>query len=95
MEASTPVDARQVVYLDDEETSASYRYVTMGRGAPALTNHQHDGLLLPLSDSTSVMTSMMELMAHGDRDQGMPNSPLVENLLSVMIRIRDSGSGMS
>ena len=95
MEASTPVDARQVVYLDDEETSASYRYVTMGRGAPALTNHQHDGLLLPLSDSTSVMTSMMELMAHGDRDQGMPNSPLVENLLSVMIRIRDSGSSMS
>lgn len=36
------------------------------------------------------MTALMELMAHGDSEPTMPNSPLVENLLHVMLLIRDT-----
>lgn len=89
-EAASPVSSQQVVYLDDEETSATYRYISLDVGTPALQNTQHDMVFTPLSDMVGVMTAMIEMMAQGDSEPTMPNSPLVENLLNVMGRVRDT-----
>lgn len=37
--AASPVtDLRHAIFLDEEETSAAYRYITIGRGTPAIRN---------------------------------------------------------
>ncbi|KAF9696745.1 hypothetical protein EKO04_005701 [Ascochyta lentis] len=89
-ETGTPKTLQHVVYLDDEETSATYRYVSLNMGTPALHNPGYDTSVVPLSDLTGVMTVIIDLMGRGDGEATMPNSPLVENLLNVMRRIRDT-----
>lgn len=80
----------QAIYLDDEETSATYRYISMGRGVAKIHDPYCERAVIPLSDLKGVMAVMMELMAHGDSEPTLPNSPLVENMLLVMARIRDT-----
>ncbi|KAJ4989590.1 C6 transcription factor [Stagonosporopsis vannaccii] len=89
--AASPVtDVRRAVYLDDEETSATYRYITMDRGIAAIRNSKPEPHVVLLSDLKSTITAMMELLAHGDSEPALPNSPLVEKLLHVMLHIRDA-----
>jgi hypothetical protein len=88
--ASAVTGLRHAIYLDDEETSASYRYITMGRGKAAIRKSEGEPPVVLLSDLKGTMTAVMELMAHGDSEPTMPNSPLVETLLHVMLHIRDT-----
>ncbi|KAF1350338.1 hypothetical protein EJ07DRAFT_184318 [Lizonia empirigonia] len=83
-ETASSKNSQPVVYLDDDETSATYRYISLDIGTPALHNPRHDAPLTPLSDISGVMTIIIEMMAQGDGEPTMPNSPLVENLLNVM-----------
>lgn len=89
-ETTSLKNSQPVVCLDDDETSATYRYISLDIGTPALHNPQYDAPLTPLSDIAGVMTIIIEMMAQGDGEPTMPNSPLVENLLNVMGRLRDT-----
>jgi hypothetical protein len=91
---SLPVAPRQAVYLDREETSATYRYISLDRGTPVLHDPRQGAELVALRDSRTVMALMMTLMAQGDGEPTMLNSPLVENLLHVMGRVKDA-TGMA
>ncbi|KZM28620.1 DNA binding [Ascochyta rabiei] len=86
----TAINLQQVVHVDDEETLGTYRYTSLGVGTPVMHNHGYDAPLVPLSDLTDVMSVMIDIMGQGDSDPLMPNSPLVENLLNTMRRIRDT-----
>ncbi|KAF2111901.1 hypothetical protein BDV96DRAFT_581966 [Lophiotrema nucula] len=81
---------QQVVHLDDEETAATYRFISSARGVPSLRGNQPSSSVTFLSDLTAVMTVIMEAMEQGDRDSAMPKSPLVENLLNVMGRLKET-----
>jgi hypothetical protein len=89
-DAGHAADLSQVVYLDDEETSATYRYITLARGTPGLHDCRPDRWPVPLDDLTGVMNAMMQLMDRSDGEPSTPNSPMVENLLNMMGRIRDT-----
>ncbi|EAT85333.1 hypothetical protein HBI56_072050 [Parastagonospora nodorum] len=87
-----PQAPQQVICLDDEETTATYRYISLGRGIPALHGNRPNMPLTQLDDLAVVMSTIMGIMAKGDCDSSMPNSPLVENLLNVMGRLRDTAT---
>jgi hypothetical protein len=90
-QAASPIaDLRHAIHLDEDETSATYRYITMGRGVPAIRHSNAETTVVLLSNLRGTMTAVMELMALGDSEPTMPNSPLVENLLHVMLHIRDT-----
>ncbi|KAF2684642.1 hypothetical protein K458DRAFT_34491 [Lentithecium fluviatile CBS 122367] len=82
---------QQVVCLDDEETTATYRYLTLNRGIPALRDLRPNTPYTQLNDPTAVMALIIDIMEKGDGEPSMPNSPLVENLLNVMRRFRETG----
>ncbi|KAL1595319.1 hypothetical protein SLS60_010010 [Paraconiothyrium brasiliense] len=87
------VPPQQAVWLDDEETAGTYRYISFNHGIPTLHRSQPDMAPLQLDDAPAVMTFMIETMKRGDGEPFRPNSPLVENLIGVMERLRDTKIG--
>ncbi|KAJ4347341.1 uncharacterized protein N0V89_011282 [Didymosphaeria variabile] len=90
---SLVVPPQQAVWLDDEETAATYRYISFNHGMPTLHGSRADMAPIQLDDAPGIMTTMIETMKRGDGEPFRPNSPLVENLLSVMERLRDTKIG--
>ncbi|KAF2798430.1 hypothetical protein K505DRAFT_414368 [Melanomma pulvis-pyrius CBS 109.77] len=90
MGTSPPLTPHEVVCLDDDETAATYRYISLDWGVPALHGNNPDMPPTQLSDSRAVMTDIIETMRQRDSEPLTPNSPLVENLLNVMERLRDT-----
>lgn len=81
------------IWLDGEETTETYRYISLGIGVPSLKGAQQGKLPAQLDDSTAVMNIIIDTLRQGDSEPPQPNSPLVENLILIMQRIRDMPFG--
>jgi hypothetical protein len=88
-----PLMPHQIVWLDDEETAATYRYISLDKGIPALHGVRPELPTAQLNDPKNIMEVIIETMRRGDSEPLRPNSPLVENLISIMERLRDMKFG--
>ncbi|KAM3065720.1 hypothetical protein ACMFMG_011423 [Clarireedia jacksonii] len=88
-----PDTLNQTIWLDDEETGVTCRYISLGRGIPALHGIRPEMQAAPLDDPTAIMEVIIEIMRQGDSEPLRPNSPLVENLISIMVRLKDMKFG--
>ena len=91
--ASSPHLLSQTIWLDGEETAATYRYISLGIGSPGVQGIQQREAPARLSDLAAIMDVIIDTMSRGDREPLRPNSPLVENLISIMERLRDMTPG--
>ncbi|KAJ6193592.1 putative C6 transcription factor RegA [Bipolaris maydis] len=83
----------QIIWLDGEETAATYRYISLGIGNPGLQGtHQHRAPAR-LNDLSAIMDVIIETMSNHDREPLRPNPPLVENLISIMERLKNMTLG--
>ena len=89
MESASNQAGDQVVWLDGEETSAAYRYISLGIGIPGLQSAGPSAQSARLNNPTTIMDIIIDTMRQGDREPLRPNSPLVENLITIMERLRD------
>lgn len=83
----------QNIWLDSEETTETYRYISLGMGIPILQGVSQDTPPAQLTDPAAIMSVIIQNLRQGDSEPLRPNSPLVENLISIMQRLRDTTMG--
>ncbi|KAH8682857.1 hypothetical protein BGZ60DRAFT_398838 [Tricladium varicosporioides] len=83
-----PITPSQIVWLDDEETSATYRYISLGAGVPALQGVGPDMPPAQLHNPKAIMDVIIEIVRPSHRDPSQPGSLLTENLVAIMERLR-------
>lgn len=83
----------QIVWLDDEETAATYRYISLGAGVPAVQGVSPDMPPAQLHDPKGIMDVIIEIVRPSDRDPSQPGSPLTENLIAIMERLKGMNYG--
>ena len=81
--------ASQAVWLDEDETITTLRYISLGRGQPTLHGARPDLPSAPLSDSKAIIETLLETMNRGDGEPLRPKSPLVENLMRIIEHLKD------
>ncbi|KAK3082188.1 hypothetical protein LTS18_013072 [Coniosporium uncinatum] len=90
---SSTTPQQQTILLDDEESPATYRFISLDWGVPALRRLRPDTPVTFLDDPKAIMQLIAETMEAGDGEGLRPNSPLVESLSAVMRRLQETNFG--
>jgi hypothetical protein len=85
-----PVSEGNVVRLDAHDDIETRRFVTLGRGTPALHGYDAQSPLVLIRDMGGIMDSLIQLLkANHDPGEG-PSPPLVDNLVQLMEGLRSA-----
>jgi len=84
---------QQTILLDDDESPATYRFISLDWGMPALSSIRPEMPVTFLNDPKAIMQIIAETMEAGDGEGLRPNSPLVESLSAVMKRVQEMNFG--
>ncbi|GES65089.1 C6 transcription factor RegA [Aspergillus terreus] len=79
--------AQESIWIDSEETEHIQRFISLGRGRPALHGWSPQGGFVDLWDPTAVLTMAIQLMHYNHSGSDACEPPLVECLIHALQKL--------
>ncbi|KAK5003413.1 hypothetical protein LTR60_003750, partial [Cryomyces antarcticus] len=83
----------QRLWLDGFETTDVQRFIALNRGSPSLRALENTPKTAELKNPKAVMDVVLDILSHNYDIMDGPKPPLVENLMKLMVLLRDATTG--